>query len=85
MKNQEDDMIILTTILLIMSLPAVGGVIMYGSKEPTTYEFKLDSEYVKADRQQFRIMFTGEVSDCYFYKDGYKYSTCDYRVVRKAR
>lgn len=36
------------------------------------------SEYVPADSQQFRILFTGQVANAYFYKNGKEYSTTIY-------
>lgn len=42
------------------------------------FYFKAGNEYIKADSQQFRILFTGEVVNAYFYKDNKEYSTMDY-------
>ena len=44
----------------------------------TAYYFKAGDTYLKADNQEFRIMFTGEVANAYFYKGTRKYSTMDY-------
>ena len=44
----------------------------------TAYYFKAGDTYLKADTQEFRIMFTGEVANAYFYKGTRKYSTMDY-------
>lgn len=35
-------------------------------------------DFVPADRQQFRILFTGQVANAYFYKNGKEYSTTNY-------
>lgn len=34
--------------------------------------------FVPADRQKFRILFTGQVANAYFYKNGKEYSTTNY-------
>ena len=49
----------------------------------SAYFFKHNNTYLKADFQEFRIMFTGEVVNAYFYKDGRKYSTMDYYKDRE--
>lgn len=48
------------------------------------YYFKSFEGYEKADTQEFRIMFTGEVANAYFYKNNRKYSTMDYYRVKQA-
>ena len=35
-------------------------------------------DFVPADRQQFRVLFTGQVANAYFYKNGKEYSTTNY-------
>ena len=49
----------------------------------TAYYFKSGDSYLKADTQEFRIMFTGEVANAYFYKGTRKYSTMDYYKDRE--
>lgn len=41
-------------------------------------------DYIPADRQQFRILFTGQVANAYFYANGKEYSTNTYYKESKA-
>ena len=36
--------------------------------------------FIPADSQQFRILFTGQVANAYFYKKGKEYSTTNYYI-----
>lgn len=53
-------------------------IFLNGCDKTHDYYFNLNGTYVKADRQKFRVLFTGEVVNCYFTKDNKEYATCDY-------
>lgn len=54
--------------------------ISYSQKKHKTYAYYFwnGKEYVKADSQQFRILFTGEVVNAYFISGNREYSTLNY-------
>jgi len=62
---------------LLLALVAV-TLLLTGCSKSHDYYFYLNGDYVKADKQKFRILFTGEVVNCYFTKNGNIYNTCDY-------
>lgn len=65
--------LLLTTVILLSALTGCT------SKKYDYYFYHAPSEdYIKADTQKFRILFTGEVVNCYFFKDGKEFNTCDY-------
>lgn len=47
-------------------------------KPKAVYYFWSGSEYVQADSQKFRILFTGEVVNAYFIVGNREYSTLNY-------
>lgn len=52
----------------------------YSTKKCKTYVYYFwnGNEYIKADSQQFRILFTGEVVNAYFISGNREYSTLNY-------
>jgi len=68
-------------LLLIMFITLI---IFIGCNTPKyDYYFIYNGKELKADRQEFRILFTEEIVNCYFYKNDNVYETCDYRKVLK--
>lgn len=50
----------------------------YLNKSNNVYYFWNGTEYIKADSQKFRIIFTGEVVNAYFTIGNKEYSTLNY-------
>ena len=68
-----------TVLILIILSIFISGCESDCFKTKTEYYFIYNDKELKADNQKFRILFTGEVANCYFWKDGSRYDTCQYR------
>lgn len=71
--------LIMILVLLLIIMISLSKIDHSGTKcSEKVYYFKAGNDYLKADRQMFRVLFTGEVANAYFYKDNREYSTKDY-------